>query len=182
MSDSAETPLDLLEQLLSASQGNQLGDAQDAAADQWRAFIFRVEDTDIAVPAEGEFEIVPSQAVIPVPLSMSWVRGMTNVRGEIYTVVDFSEFIGGATTRAGQGTNLFLLPDKTLKSALLISGRVSLKSFAVDAPLGSKYNLPELLRPYVSSVVRSDEQLWGVLDVDRLCSSPAFSRIGRVAA
>ena len=167
---------------MASSQGNQLGDAQDAEADQWRAFIFKVDETDVAVPAVGEFEIVPAQEVVPVPLSMSWVRGMTNVRGDIYTVVDFSEFIGGKKSRVGPGTNLFLLPDKQLRSALLISGRVSLRSFSVDAPLGSKYNLPERLRPYVGSVIRAEESLWGVLDVEKLCSSPAFARIGRVAA
>ena len=182
MLESASSPLELLEQLLSSSQGNQLGDAEDTGADQWRAFIFHIGEADIAVPAQGEFEIVPVQDVVPVPLSKPWVRGMTNVRGDIYTVIDFSEFIGGSRTRVASGNNLFLLPDKVLKSALLIDGRVSLKSFSVDAPLGSKYNLPELLRPYVSSVIRSDEKLWGVLDVERLCSSQEFSRIGRVAA
>ena len=42
-------------------------------------------------------------ATVPVPLTHSWFRGVANVRGNLYSVVDFSAFQGGEPIGAGHG-------------------------------------------------------------------------------
>ena len=168
------TALSLFERLEQSSLGNQLADSEELVGELWRGFVFQVGELDLAVPFLGEFEIVPYQELFPLPNSASWIKGMTNIRGEIYTVVDFAEFCGREPVRNLAQANLFLLPDTSLKSALLIGGRISLKSFPFDLPTTGKELFPEQLVPFLDHVVVEDSRGWGVLDVDHLCTSQSF--------
>ncbi len=179
MNDQTVSPLDIFQQLENDSLGNQLTDAEAVAGEVWRGFVFNVDGLDLAVPFLGEFGIVPNQEMFAVPMASSWVKGMTNVRGEIYTVVDFSEFIGRKPVRMTKRCNLLLLPDSGLKSALLLDGRISLRTFSFDLPLASNDLFYSKLAPYLSRVVVDGDKQWGVLDVEALCGSRKFSQIGQ---
>ena len=103
---------------------------------------------------------------------------MQSIHGEIYTVVDFAAFIGLAPTPVTQTCNLLALPDAGLKSALLITGRIRVKSFSSALPLGDCGQFHVNLAPYLSAVVVDQGQQWGVVDVDTLCGARDFVQIG----
>ena len=42
----------------------------------------------------GGFEILPEGKFQRIPWVANWVQGVINVRGEVYTVVDFARYIG----------------------------------------------------------------------------------------
>jgi twitching motility protein PilI len=173
------SPLDIFQQLEQESLGNQLAESEEISGETWRGFIFNIDGIEIVVPFAGEFEIVPMRTLSPLPMAAKWVRGMTNIRGEIYTIVDFSEFIGQRPVRNLKNANLFLLPDSGLKSALLINSRISLRTFSAELPTTSKDAFNTSLAPYLSTVVVDDSTKWGVLDVDLLSKSAQFNQIGR---
>lgn len=179
MSDQTASPLDILQQLENDSLGNQLTDAEAVAGEVWRGFVFNVDGLDIAVPFLGQFGIVPSQELFAVPMAKPWVKGMTNIRGEIYTIIGFSEFIGRKQVRITKDCNFLLLPDPSLKSALLLDSRISLRSFSYDLPLSSNDLFDAKLTPYLSRVVVDGDKQWGVLDVEALSRSHEFSQIGQ---
>ena len=178
MNDQTVSPVDIFQQMERDSLGNQLTDAEAAPGEVWRAFVFNVDGLDLAVPFLGQFGIVPGQDLFAVPMANSWVKGMTNIRGEIYTVVDFSEFIGRKQVRTTKKCNLLLLPDPVLKSALLLDSRISLRSFPHDLPVTGNDLFYAKLAPYLSRVVVDGNKQWGVLDVEALCRSSEFSQIG----
>ena len=39
-------------------------------------------------------EVIPVPPITPVPLTRPWFRGVANVRGNLYSVVDFAAFLG----------------------------------------------------------------------------------------
>ena len=41
-------------------------------------------------------EVIPVPTIASVPLTRAWYAGVANVRGNLYSVVDFSAFLGGA--------------------------------------------------------------------------------------
>src|ERR1700687_1393810 len=66
-------------------------------------------------------EVIPVPPVTPVPLTKSWFRGVANIRGKLYGVVDFPAFLGGAPVMPGEQTRLLLLGDRfRMGSALLV--------------------------------------------------------------
>lgn len=168
----------IMSRLEARSLGNRLAEKEEDTDVSWRGFVFRVDQWDIAVPFVGEFEIVPYQPLFPLPMTMPWVRGMTNVRGEIYTVVDFSRFIGSGPVKNLKVSNLFLLPDEGLKAALLIGGRISLRAFSSSLQTSEPGGFQEVLAQYLNAVLLENETAWGILDIRRLCNSEQFVNIG----
>ena len=53
-------------------------------------------------------EVVPLPALTTVPLTRPWFAGIANVRGTLYSVVDFSAFRGGEPTRRNANARLLV--------------------------------------------------------------------------
>ena len=177
MSNAEPSPVELFRLLESDNLGNQLLEEPEDAAEVWRGFVFKVEDLTLVAPFVGEFEIIPCKEIFPLPLAKSWIKGMTNIRGEIYSVVDFSEFIGKKPVRTTRGCNLILLPDRLLKSALMINSQVRLQSFGSNMTTANIGTLGPGLVPYLSTVLVDGDQHYGVLDIQALIESDQFSSI-----
>jgi len=74
-------------------------------------------------------EIVPLPPLTPVPLTKPWFCGLANVRGTLYSVVDFSAFQGEEPTPQNADTRLLLVNSKLgINSALLINRTLGLRS------------------------------------------------------
>ena len=69
----------------------------------------------------GEVLAVPP--ITPVPLTRAWFRGVTNVRGKLYSVVDFAAFLDRGASRAGEQTRLVLLNERFRSAAALLVAR-----------------------------------------------------------
>ena len=73
-------------------------------------------------------EVIPAPAITPVPLTKPWFRGVANIRGKLYGVVDFPAFLGGAPVAPGEQVRLLLLGDKfRMGSALLVDRLLGLR-------------------------------------------------------
>ena len=69
----------------------------------------------IALPEAGE--ILPPPALSAVPLTQPWYRGLANVRGTLYGVIDFARFNGQPPTVAAGRARLLLLTGRMLDAA-----------------------------------------------------------------
>ena len=136
----------------------------DASGERWL-----VELTDTG-------EVLPVPPIRPVPLTRPWFRGVTNVRGTLYGVVDFASFHGLTPITPGGRTRLLLLhPRHGVNCALLISRTSGLHSpdeFEPATAYGS-------LRPWDEALSRDMHgTTWRRLDVSTLIRHPDFLEAG----
>jgi twitching motility protein PilI len=68
-------------------------------------------------------EVMPAPPVTPVPLSRPWFRGVANVRGNLYSVIDFAAFLGAGGVAAGEHARLLLLGERFRSGAGLLIDR-----------------------------------------------------------
>ena len=68
-------------------------------------------------------EVMPVPPVTEVPLTRPWFRGVANVRGNLYSVVDFAEFLGAGASVSGEHARLVLLGERFRISAGLLVDR-----------------------------------------------------------
>jgi twitching motility protein PilI len=120
-------------------------------------------------------EVIPAPAITPVPLTKPWFRGVANIRGKLYGVVDFPAFLGGSPVAAGEQVRLLLLGDKfRLGSALLVDRLLGLRgaeNFQAQPTAGA--GAPWLKAEYTDKGgVR-----WKELDVAKLVQAPAFLEV-----
>ena len=69
-------------------------------------------------------EVVPVPSMVPVPLTHSWFRGVANVRGNLYSMVDFSAFQGGDPISPGMERRVILVSDRLVAGAGLVVSRM----------------------------------------------------------
>ena len=179
---SEANPLSLLQKLEADSIGDRAISLEQQYTEVWRGFVFELDNHQLVVPFDGGYEIIPCGPVIPLPLTKNWVRGMTNIRGEIFTVVDIGGFLGREPLKSLRDTNLFLLPDQRLRSALVLKSKISLRTFVKDLPQVAPDEFDPELAPYLNTVVTSEDgsQKWGVLNLQEIMRAEDFTKIGMV--
>ena len=68
-------------------------------------------------------EVIPVPPVTAVPLTKPWFRGVANVRGNLYSVIDFPAFLGVGAVILGESSRLLLLGERFRTSAALLIDR-----------------------------------------------------------
>jgi twitching motility protein PilI len=121
-------------------------------------------------------EVVPPPPLTPVPLTQPWFSGLANVRGTLYSVVDFSAFLGGApTVRAGENRLLLVGGRYGMNSAILVTRTLGLKNPDELEPRAA----PTDVRPWVGEEYSDTRgQPWKKLHVRSLLAQPQFLNVG----
>ena len=74
-------------------------------------------------------EIVPVPELLPVPLTKPWYLGVANIRGGLFSVVDFAAFAGGEPAVRGADSRLVLAgPRFGINAALLVTRMLGLRN------------------------------------------------------
>jgi twitching motility protein PilI len=117
-------------------------------------------------------ELIPVPAITAVPLTRPWFRGVVNVRGNLYNVVDLPAFFGGTPVAAGEQARLLLLAERFLmRSALLVDRSLGL--------LDARELTPHAEAPSASPWIRGlhadrGGRIWRELDVAQLVQHAVF--------
>ncbi len=90
---------------------------------------FRVGDVNWLVSLSDTEEVIPVPLIAKIPGAQRWFRGVANIRGNLFAVSDFSDFMGQGVTPPHANCRL-LIPhhDYGVNSALLIHGTLGLRN------------------------------------------------------
>lgn len=121
-------------------------------------------------------EVVPLPVLAAVPLTHPWFAGVANVRGNLYSVVDFSAFMGGNPVQPGPERRLLLANPKFMVNAgLIVSRLLGLRNPEQMQRNTGNSNLP----PWVAAEYTDPEgHAWKTLDMRALVNAPVFLQIG----
>lgn len=120
-------------------------------------------------------EVIPVPPIAPVPLTRPWFRGVANIRGKLYSVVDFPAFLGGAAVAPGEQARLLLLSERfRMSSALLVDRSLGLRSAEQLQARAGAPGVPWLRAEYADK----DGRQWKDLDVAQLVQNPEFLAVG----
>ena len=122
-------------------------------------------------------EIVPLQQLTEVPLTKSWFAGIANIRGTLYSVVDFSAFQGSEPTPKNSTSRLLLVGARHgINSALLVSQTLGLKNPDSLEPNVDAESDP---RPWAGECYRDGKgQQWRKMLIKPLLADPGFLDVG----
>lgn len=150
--------------------------AEAKGSDRRTLLALEAEDTHWLIDLTDTGEVLPPPPLASVPLTRNWFRGIANVRGMLYGVVDFSSFHGGPLlVPTGRARLLLLGTRHGANTALLFSRTTGLRSLEEFEPDHSAAPA----HPWVGGSLRDmwDRQ-WLRLDVRALLASPAFLEAG----
>ncbi len=137
---------------------------------------FQVGSDNWFVALHQVSEVIPVPASVQVPLTQSWFRGVANIRGNLYSVLDFSAFQGGDPISPGMERRVILVSDRLVAGAgLLVSRMLGLRNpeqFAA-APR------PADAQPWAGGAYTdAGGTRWLELDLPALVREPRFLEVG----
>ena len=120
-------------------------------------------------------EVVPLPNLLAVPLTQPWFSGVANVRGVLYSVIDFSRFLGGEPTQVNIDSRLVLANTKFhLNAGIIVHHMLGLKN-----PDQLQSRATENLPPWiVAEHTDSNGEIWKELYMPGLINHPDFLNVG----
>jgi twitching motility protein PilI len=121
-------------------------------------------------------EVIPMPASVPVPLTHSWFRGVANIRGNLYSMVDFSAFQGGEVIAPGMERRVILISDRLVGGAgILVSRMLGLR----NPEQFSAAQRPADAAPWVGGAFTdAGGSRWLELDLPALVREQRFLEVG----
>lgn len=121
-------------------------------------------------------EIIQLPPLTPVPLTKPAFAGIANIRGNLYSVTDFSLFCGGEPTVLNANTRLLLVGARSgSNAALLVTRMQGLKAIGDFELVGRAEGAP----PWLEQSYRDRTGgVWNKLSVRDLLADEAFMNIG----
>jgi twitching motility protein PilI len=121
-------------------------------------------------------EVLPVPPIRALALTKTWFRGVTNVRGNLYSVVDFSAFFGGAPAAVSDQSRLLLLAERfRIGTALLVDRSLGLRNPTELRQVEHTGGHPAWLR---GEFVDAAGTKWKELDVPELVQDADFLAVG----
>lgn len=123
-------------------------------------------------------EIVPVPEILPVPLTKPWYVGVTNIRGSLYSVVDFSLFAGSDAVTRGSENRLVLVGSRFgINAAILVSRMLGLRNPREFTPRAAAAGGEDA--PWRGDHLGDgDTRLWHELKLQQLVEHQDFLQVG----
>ena len=127
------------------------------------------------VELQDASEVVSVPEMADVPLTHSWFRGVANVRGNLYSVVDLPAFFGGELSLFTNSSRLLLLNPRFISnSAVLVTKMLGLRNLQQMQKLDKSKDA----KPWLAERLQdADGTIWNVLDVAALSADPHFLQV-----
>jgi twitching motility protein PilI len=125
----------------------------------------------------GEVLVMPQIAT--VPLTKPWFLGVTNIRGNLHSVIDFAGYLGhdNAVTRGGATARLVLFGPRAgeLRAGIVVERVLGLRNLVELAPAAAPADAPAW---YSHRWMDADRGAWQEIDLSQLARDPGFLQVG----
>ena len=146
----------------------------------------QVESSRLGLSAGGERwlvrladagEVIAMPAIVKVPMTRDWFLGVANIRGNLYSVVDFGGFLGHALAPAAAATRLVLFGARVgeLNAGIVVTRVLGLRNLADLAPVPAAGDAAPW---FAQRWMDGDGNAWQEIDLAKLARTPAFLQVG----
>jgi len=122
-------------------------------------------------------EVVTMPEIVPVPLTRPWYLGIANIRGNLYSVVDFARFLARDSVLAGGAARLVVFGPRAggMNAGIVVQNVIGLRNIAELAPTVPPEGAPAW---YAQRWMDGEGNAWQEIDLAKLAQDPAFLQVG----
>ena len=146
---------------------------QGLAQEQY--LIFKLNGVDYAILAESIREVGEATQATALPNVPYWLLGVTNLRGEILSLVDLGAFLGIRPVGPGEGRQLMVIngyrSSPPIKTGLIVDEIVNIQYLPTTQIRVPSTSVEQQVASYLRGVYQQGQQLIMVLDFERLLNS-----------
>ena len=128
---------------------------------------FTVDNIHYGVPVEQVREVRDMQAVTPVPGSPPYVEGVTNLRGQVITVVDLRKRLG-LSGGSGAAAGKIMIIDNDKSAVGVVVDSVTEVSTLKEGDVERNSEVTAALGDFIMGVGKQSDHLSLILDVSKI--------------
>lgn len=173
-----QDPLALLRKMQQQSLDHSPGLPQEVqAAVLWSGVGFRLADLPLVSPLDHVREVLPAPALTPVPGTQSWVKGVANVRGNLITIIDLSEYFGKPPVHLDDNARLMVINVPGLSTGLLVHEVLGLRHFDEEIERKEIAPIDDPAMAHIKGGFLRDNVVWNVFDMRSLAETDGFRHV-----
>ena len=172
-----EQPFELLRELERRSQRAEAGQALASGAGDWVGVAVRVGEHLMLIAREEVREVLDFPPVTRVPGARSWIRGVSNVRGQLVPVVDIGGFALGKEASPGRSTRLIVVNHPSIPAGLMVDEVMGFRRFSADEFDPRTAGLADGIEEYLIGCYKRGRETWPVISCIRLIESSRFADV-----
>ncbi len=140
--------------------------------------IFSMRGTDYATALSNVIEIERPPAVTSVPNMPDWVMGVTNLRGDIVSLVDLRAFLGIGQAGYLPTARVLMMQSRSAEVTIgmYVDQVVGVRSVPLDEIKPPTASIEDRLAPYLQGIYEHTGRMIVVLDFNKLLLSPEIRR------
>ena len=149
------------------------------AAEEWVGIAFRIGSESFVASRSDVREVMPlPESMTRVPGAKPWLRGVTNVRGELLTVVDLRGFLGAGSVAPDRHGRVLVLASRDVPTGILVDQVFGFRRFAHDE-FTERSPTPALrCEQYLHGAYQRGTETWPRFDFAALLEDDNFLNAG----
>jgi twitching motility protein PilI len=156
--------------------------ATDAGADsseEWVGIAFRLGTENFIANRADVREVMPlPDSMTRVPGAKPWLRGVTNVRGQLLTIVDLRAFLGSGSASSDRRGRVLVLASRDVPTGLIVDQVFGFRRFAAEE-FDEQAPAPMLrCEQYLAGAYRRGAEVWPKFDFFALLEDENFLNAG----
>lgn len=151
-----------------SEQGMMEESEQNTLLDGPRHVVFSVGNQQFGIPLSGVREIDRCGKVTTLPRTPNWLRGVTNLRGEILSVTDFRNLLELTEDRQTVGEKIIVVHSERhdARTALVVDRVLGIRNLSGEQ--GPLEGLTDRVATFADSLSITDQAATVLIDPDRL--------------
>ena len=138
---------------------------------------FALQNILLALPLSSALEIGHRPMITPLFNLPEWVLGISNIRGEVVSIVDLKTYFKLPPSGSKHGGRLIIVHNRDIKVGILVDRIMGILSLdRMDTDIQESPHRKGEISSFITGVVYSGEKLFNILDVDKLLSSPRMTK------
>jgi chemotaxis signal transduction protein len=135
--------------------------------------LFRIGATEYAFPLARILEVGRPGLITPLPGVPDWLLGISNIRGDIVSVVDLRRSFGLEPVPADRNTRMLVLGDRsqTTTIAAIVDRVIGIRNVDETTVVEPTAPLDDVVAESMTGIVECDGRMVVLLDVERILAS-----------
>ncbi len=143
---------------------------QNNTGAQRQFVIFRLQDTDFAVPIEQVWRIVPLTDSTRVPHTPEFIKGVINLHGSIVPVVDLKKRFGLADTPYGEEARIIVVEEGGQQVGMTVDGVTEIAWLPEENIEPPPALIADINGVFLTGVATHNDRVFIILDLSRVLS------------
>ncbi len=140
----------------------------------WRGLGFVVNGQQLVSVMNEITEIIDyPEFITTVPGTPSWMKGLTNIRGEVLPITDLQCFLGGTLVKADEQTKVLVIKNRGKYIGILVPCVLGIQYLPKFAKQKYKF-LENQLDTFIYEIFHHENEVWPVVSMAALIAAPRF--------